>query len=182
VPMSARTGTGIEALSAWVQPGRTVALLGSSGVGKSTLVNALAGDERQRTGEVRAEDSRGRHTTTWRELVCTPSGAVLIDTPGMRQFQLWGDGADVSSAFADVESLATECKFRDCSHEREPGCAVLAAVDSGGLERERYEAWRKLQRELRWLATRQDKRLAAAQQSKWKAISKSARSHPKYGR
>jgi ribosome biogenesis GTPase / thiamine phosphate phosphatase len=173
---------GIEDLEAWLAPGRTMALLGSSGVGKSTLVNALLGEERQLVGEVRAADSRGRHTTTWRKLIPMPGGAVLIDTPGMRELQLWGDAQDVSAAFADVEGLATTCRFRDCRHEREPGCAVIAAVETGALERERFESWRKLQRELAWLAARQDQRLAAERNARWKSITRSVRNHPKLKR
>ncbi|HEY6867423.1 MAG TPA: ribosome small subunit-dependent GTPase A [Candidatus Eisenbacteria bacterium] len=181
VALSARTGAGLEALAPWVVPGRTVALLGSSGVGKSTIVNALLGGARQATAEVRADDSRGRHTTTRRELVPLPGGGVLIDTPGMRELQLWGD-AGLPDAFPDIASLASECRFRDCGHAGEPGCRVIAAVEEGGLEPARLESWRKLQRELRHLARRQDARARARELSRWKQITRAMRRHPKAGR
>jgi ribosome biogenesis GTPase / thiamine phosphate phosphatase len=182
VAIAAREGVGLDALAPWLRPGRTVALIGSSGVGKSTLVNALLGEERLETSEVREDDSRGRHTTTHRELVQLPSGALLLDTPGMRELQLWGDEAGLDGAFPEIAELAAACRFRDCSHESEPGCAVLAAAADGSLEIARLESWRKLQRELRWLATRQDARLRAEEEAKWKAIHKSMKHHPKADR
>jgi ribosome biogenesis GTPase len=182
VAISAREGRGLEALDRWLSPGRTVALLGSSGAGKSTLVNALVGDQRQATRSVREGDSRGRHTTTRRELVALPGGAWLIDTPGMRELQLWGDEDGIDDAFPDIAALAAGCRFRDCGHAGEPGCAVRAAVDRGALDRSRVESWRKLQRELQWLAARQDARAQAERQARWKAISKSMKHHPKMKR
>jgi ribosome biogenesis GTPase / thiamine phosphate phosphatase len=182
VAVSALAREGLTELEPWLVPGKTVALLGSSGVGKSTLINALAGEDRQATGAVRADDSRGRHTTTHRELVLLPSGAVLLDTPGMRELQLWGDDSGLEGAFPDIATLAESCRFRDCQHTDEPGCAVNAAVANGTLELERLESWRKLQRELRWLAVRQDARARAEQQAKWKAIAKSMKHHPKADR
>jgi ribosome biogenesis GTPase len=179
VALSARDGDGIDALAPWLGAGRTVALLGSSGVGKSTLANALLGEERQATGAVREDDARGRHTTTRRELMTLPSGAWLLDTPGMRELGLWSSGEGVSEAFADVGQLAAACRYRDCTHEREPGCAVRRAVADGALDVERFESWRKLQKELHWLAVRQDQRLRAAEQAKWKAVHKSMKHHPK---
>ena len=179
VPLSALGGQGLETLEPWLRPGRTVALLGSSGVGKSTLVNALLGEARQETGGVREDDSRGRHTTTHRELVPLPGGAVLLDTPGMRELQLWGDESGLDGAFPEITELAERCRFRDCGHEGEPGCAVLGAVGDGTLGADRLESWRKLQRELRWLASRQDARARAEQLAKWKVIHKSMRGHPK---
>ena len=179
VSVSAREGSGLEALAPWLKPGRTVALLGSSGVGKSTLVNALLNDERQDTAAVRESDSRGRHTTTRRELIVLPVGALLVDTPGMRELQLWADEASLDSAFPDLDALAAGCRFRDCRHESEPGCAVLAAVEGGELSPERLEGWRKLQRELRWLAIRQDQRLSAQETARWRAIHRAQRHHPK---
>ena len=182
VALSAREGTGLEALARWLVPGRTVALLGSSGVGKSTLVNALLGEERQDTGDVREDDSRGRHTTSARELVPLPSGALLLDTPGMRELGLWSAGEGLAEAFADVEEIAAACRYRDCRHESEPGCAVRSAVADGTLDGERFESWRKLQKELHWLAIRQDERARAAEEAKWKAIHKSMKHHPKADR
>jgi ribosome biogenesis GTPase len=156
--VSAATGEGMDELEVHLQPGRTVALLGSSGVGKSTLVNRLAGRELLATNEIR-KDGRGRHTTTHRELVPLPSGALLIDTPGMRELQLWADEEVLDSTFAEIAELAAACRFSDCSHEHEPGCAVKSAIADGSLPRERFSSYRKLQRELRALEIRKDARL-----------------------
>ena len=156
--VSAATGEGLELLEAHLVPGRTVALLGSSGVGKSTLVNRLAGCELLATRELRS-DGRGRHTTTHRELVPLPSGALLIDTPGMRELQLWADEEVLDSTFSEIAELAGDCRFSDCSHEHEPGCAVMAAISGGSLPADRFASYRKLQRELRALAIRKDARL-----------------------
>jgi ribosome biogenesis GTPase len=153
--VSARHKRGLEALWPYLGPGRTAAFVGSSGVGKSTLVNALLGEERMATGEVRVNDQRGRHVTTRRELAVLPGGqGCLIDTPGLRELQLWGDESALSAAFADVETLASQCRFGDCSHEREPGCAVLEALAAGTLPEERWESYRNLQRELATLRQR----------------------------
>lgn len=153
---SAATGAGLDALRALVAPGVTVALLGSSGVGKSTIVNRLLGEERFATQPVREHDARGRHTTTRRELVPLPGGGLLLDTPGMRELGLPADGDGLAGAFEDVESLARLCRFRDCRHESEPGCAVRAAIASGELDAARFESYLKLQRELAWRARRRD--------------------------
>jgi ribosome biogenesis GTPase / thiamine phosphate phosphatase len=171
-PLSNVTGEGLDALAERLEPGRTAVLLGSSGVGKSTLLNTLAGDELMATREL-AADGTGRHTTTHRELVRLPNGALVIDTPGLRELQFWE--GDLSAAFEDIEALAAECRFRDCAHLREPGCAVLAAVDDGRLELDRLRAWRKLQRELESIAARSDKRLHLARKQRWKRQSTSAR-------
>lgn len=152
--VSAVRGDGLDDLRAHLVPRQTCALLGSSGVGKSTLLNALAGADVMATGDVRASDGKGRHTTTRRELVPLPGGALLLDTPGMRELGLWSDGAGVQAAFSDVEALAAGCRFRDCRHEREPGCAVRAAVEEGVVSEERLESHRKLQREAAFHARR----------------------------
>ncbi|MEZ5064277.1 MAG: ribosome small subunit-dependent GTPase A [bacterium] len=179
VIVSAREGTGVDVLARWLAPGRTVALLGSSGVGKSTLANALLGEERQATGGVRESDSKGRHTTTSRELLPLPGGAVLLDTPGMRSLKLWADEDTLASVFPDIEEFAARCRFRDCGHETEPGCAVLAADADGRLAAGRLESWRKLQRELRWLARKQDVRLQREEQGRWKSVTKEYRKKKK---
>ncbi len=182
VPLCAESGIGVEALGRWLVPGRTLVLLGSSGVGKSTLANVLLGEARQSTGAVRAHDSRGRHTTTRRELVELPGGAWLIDTPGMRELALWAGEEALSDAFPDVEALAAECRFGDCRHESEPGCAVRSAERDGRLDSERLASWRKLQRELHWLAMKQDQRLRAAETARWKRLHKAMKDHPKVKR
>ena len=156
--VSAATGEGLDELAPHLQSGRTIALLGSSGVGKSTLVNRLAGRELLATQEIRS-DGRGRHTTSHRELVPLPSGALLLDTPGMRELQLWADEDVLDSTFAEIAELAAECRFSDCSHEHEPGCAVKEAITDGSLPAERFASYRKLQRELRALEIRKDARL-----------------------
>ena len=155
--VSAPRDEGYETLRGYLEPGRTVALLGSSGVGKSTIVNRLAGEELQRTREVRTTDGRGRHTTTHRQLILLSDGGLLMDTPGMRELQLWDVNQGVEETFSDIEELGTACRFPDCEHDREPGCAVLAAVDEGRLSIERLESYHKLRRELRVLAARQDR-------------------------
>jgi ribosome biogenesis GTPase len=175
-PISNVTGIGVDELAGRLRPGRTVVLLGSSGVGKSTLLNRLAGDELMRTGAI-AADGTGRHTTTHRELVQLPGGALVIDTPGLRELQFW-DG-DVSAAFDDIEALAAECRFRDCAHASEPGCAVLGAVDNGTLALDRLRSWRKFQRELESIAARTDHRLRAARKKRWKQITAHARQRPR---
>jgi ribosome biogenesis GTPase / thiamine phosphate phosphatase len=164
-PVSNVLGTGLEALAPYLQPGRTVVLLGSSGVGKSTLLNRLAGAEVMRTRAV-AADGTGRHTTVHRELVPLAGGGLVIDTPGLRELQFWE--GDIDAAFEDIEALATECRFRNCAHTTEPGCAVLAATDAGTLELDRLRSWRKLQRELEAVAARTDRRLQLARKQRWK--------------
>ena len=143
VAVNAKERDSVAALAPWLQPGSTAVLVGSSGAGKSTLTNTLLGVERMKTGEVRDSDDRGRHTTTHRALIALPSGACLIDTPGMRELKPTGEET-VADSFADVEGLATQCKFRDCRHDSEPGCAVRAAIEAGTLTRERFDSYRKL--------------------------------------
>ena len=156
--VSARQADSVERLRAYVGAGRTAALLGSSGVGKSSLANALVGEELLRIRDVRAGDHRGRHTSTSRQLVLLPGGGILIDTPGMRELQLWDTGESVAGAFADIESIGADCRFRDCRHVSEPGCAVVAAVNTGTLAAERLGSYRKLQAEQQHQAAQQDER------------------------
>lgn len=160
--VSAKAEHGLDALEPYLQPGQTVALLGSSGVGKSTIINRLLGEDRLRTNEVRASDQRGRHTTTHRELVPLPGGALLIDTPGMRELQLWSADEGLQETFDDVEARAVDCYFKDCRHDSEPRCAVKAAVADGAIPEARLQSYLKLQREQRQLEARQD---ALAQQA-----------------
>jgi ribosome biogenesis GTPase / thiamine phosphate phosphatase len=144
--VSAKTGAGLDQLRPWLEPNRTAVLLGSSGVGKSTIVNALAGAELLATKEVREDDHRGRHTTSHRELIVLEAGGVILDTPGIRELQLWD--ADLEQTFADVDEIAANCRFSDCNHDQEPGCAIRAALDDGSLAAERWQSYVKLQREL----------------------------------
>lgn len=175
--VSGLTGEGVDELRGYLSGNRTVALLGSSGVGKSTLINCLRGDDVQAVGDLRS-DGRGRHTTTTRELVALPGGGLLLDSPGMRELQLWDANEGLGTTFVDVESLAAECRFTDCSHDGEPGCAIQAALVDGSLERERYASYTKLQRELRALAIKQDKRLQADERKARRRFGRAQR-HPK---
>ena len=158
----------------YLVPAQTVALLGSSGVGKSSLANRLLGHEAQPTKEL-AEDGTGRHTTTARQLIRLPSGALLVDTPGLREVQLWDADEGIDQAFADVDDLAAGCRFNDCAHEQEPGCAVQEAIGEGRLPRERLDSYRALQRELQRLAAKQDARLRAEEKRERVAFASSLR-------
>lgn len=175
--ISAKTGQGVEALAAYLGRGRTVSVLGSSGVGKSTLINRLLGSDIQRTGSVRASDDRGRHTTTHRELFHLPGGGLILDTPGMRELQLWESDEGIGGVFADIEELAGECRFGNCGHNGEPGCAVEAAVASGALDAERLESWRKLQLELDQVRARQDGLARLREKQRVKSLTKA---HDRY--
>jgi ribosome biogenesis GTPase / thiamine phosphate phosphatase len=172
--ISSVTGEGLDELRAHLRPGVTAALLGSSGVGKSTLVNTLVGEELLETREIR-EDGKGRHTTTRRELIQLPGGALVIDTPGMREVQLWIADDGLEEAFSDVTELFEHCRFSDCAHESEPGCAVKEAIANGTLAPERWESYLKLQRELAHLDRRLDKRAQAEERKRWRALSTFAR-------
>jgi ribosome biogenesis GTPase len=174
--VSAVTGDGCDALRARIPAGATAVLLGSSGVGKSTLVNLWLGEEVMVTRETREDDDEGRHTTSHRQLLELPGGGLVIDTPGLRELQLWDVGtAALETTFADVEELAADCRFGDCTHKHEPGCAVLAAVETGELPRERLDSWRKLQRELRAIAMRHDAVLRKEEVRKWKLRAREGR-------
>lgn len=173
--VSAVTGAGLDALTEALPPRETAALVGSSGVGKSTLVNRLLGEEVQPTTDVRDSDDRGRHTTTRREMFALPWGALLVDTPGLREIAVWTDEGSVSRAFDDVTALAASCRFRDCTHGPEPGCAVLAAVASGALPEQRLRDYRHLLREQAFLARKGDIALMRAERERWKKIGQAGR-------
>lgn len=179
--VSAVSGQGCDALRERLAPGTTAVMLGSSGVGKSTLVNRFAGRELMAVKETRVDDDEGQHTTTHRELILLPGGGIVIDTPGLRELQLWdgGDGA-VEAAFADIEELALACRFTDCSHCTEPDCAVQAALASGELPRDRHHSWLKLQRELRAIAIRSDARLRREETRKWQIRTREARARTRH--
>lgn len=177
VVCSAVSGEGLDAVRAHLGPGRTAVLLGTSGAGKSTLANALLGAQTMATGAIR-DDGRGRHTTTIRELLRVPGGGLVLDTPGLRELGLWDADEGLAETFGDVEELAGACRFADCAHAGEPGCAVREALEDGNLPRDRYESWEKLRAEQAHLARKQDVRLRQAEQRKWKAINKSMREHP----
>ncbi|MDD4052467.1 MAG: ribosome small subunit-dependent GTPase A [candidate division Zixibacteria bacterium] len=179
--ISATQNQGLDILREYLQPGRTAAFLGSSGVGKSTIINRLLGTERLAVGAVREDDSRGRHTTTSRELVLLPDGGLVIDTPGMRELQVWGDEDGLRQTFEDIEALAFDCRFRDCRHAEEPGCAVRAAIENGTLDSGRLDSYLKLQKELKYLAARQAMKPNAVEKERWKKISRMARDFKKKG-
>ncbi len=180
---SAVTGDGLADVRQLLQPGITIALLGSSGVGKSTLINAILGERRLATSEVREDDARGRHTTSGRQLVPLPGGGLLLDTPGIRELGLWDDGVGLAAAFSDVEAIAVRCRFTDCTHERQPGCAIEAAVLSGELTAERVVGWRKLLLEERHQALERDVIARRAERRRWAVIGRAgaARAREKRG-
>ncbi len=176
--LSTLSGEGVKDVADFLKPAQTAVLLGPSGAGKSTLLNALIGDARMRTSPV-LEDGRGRHTTTHRQLFRLPNGALLIDTPGLRELQLWGEEESVDATFDDVAALASACRFADCAHESEPGCAVLEAVERGVLDVERLAHWRQLRAELAYLARRDAGREAQAWKRLAAAGARAARAHIK---
>ena len=175
----ARTAEGVDGLAGFLAPGRTVALVGSSGAGKSTIVNRLVGGELLATGAVRASDSRGRHTTTRRELVPLAAGGALVDTPGMRELQLWAGEESVERTFGEIAATAANCRFRDCSHTGEPGCAVAAALAAGEIARARWEGYRKLLAEARRHEQRAGSLAALERKRQLKRIHKAQRKHYK---
>ena len=175
VTVSALTGDGVETLRTHVGRGATLGLVGSSGVGKSSLINRLVGQDVQHVSEIREDDARGRHTTTRRELIPLPGGGVLIDTPGMRELGLIEDEGGVDAAFADIAELALGCRFSDCRHEPEPGCAVQAALVAGMLTEARLHSYCKLQREIAAAERKRDPVLAASERRRWKTIHKEMR-------
>jgi ribosome biogenesis GTPase len=177
--LSPARNEGMEPLAHYLTPGRTGALLGSSGVGKTTIINRLLGTDVRRTRDVRASDSRGRHTTTNRELVVLPNGGLLIDTPGMRELQLWDVSTAVEETFDDVEQLAHACRFTDCRHRDEPGCAVKQAVGAGEVPAGRLDSYLKLQDELAWLARQQDERAQMEEKRRGKIGAKALRARLK---
>lgn len=178
--VSVRTREGLAALEGHLAPGRTVALLGSSGVGKSSLINHWLGAERQEVRSVRADDDRGRHTTTHRELFVLPSGAMVIDTPGMRELQLWEAEGGVAAAFEDVRVLAGACRFTDCGHQNEPGCAIRHALATGELSAERWQSYEKVRKEAAYQARKENLQEQLKEKQRWKSISKQQKQH--YGR
>jgi ribosome biogenesis GTPase len=176
---STLTDEGVDVVRMMLQPGETGVFVGSSGVGKSSLINRLLDDDALAVRGIR-EDGRGRHTTTSRQLLLLPGGGVVVDTPGLREFTLWEADTGLDRAFADVGAFAQQCAFRDCRHAGEPGCAVTKAIDEGELPEERFESYRKLERERDFLARRQDKSLELAEQKRWKQIHKQNRERMKF--
>ncbi|MBL8262284.1 MAG: ribosome small subunit-dependent GTPase A [Xanthomonadaceae bacterium] len=182
VAVNAKDRESVAALDPWLGPGRTAVLVGSSGAGKSTLTNTLLGTEKMKTGEVRESDARGRHTTTYRTLIPLPSGACLIDTPGMRELKPTGEEDLADGGFADIEALAGDCKFRDCRHAKEPGCAIRAAIDAGKLDRARFANYLKLRDEVAGAANVLATRLAQKSDARVQGKALSKRLDEKYGK
>jgi ribosome biogenesis GTPase / thiamine phosphate phosphatase len=179
VALSAIAGTGTDVLAQWIKPGRTIGFVGSSGVGKSTLVNRLLGTNNIRTFATRASDERGRHTTTHRQMFLLPGGGILLDTPGMREMQFWEADQGLAKAFDEIDALAGSCRFRNCGHDSEPGCAVKAGVETGLVTQQRLESWRKLKRELKERTARLDPAKTAAEKRRVRAVNKAIKKEPK---
>lgn len=172
--VSAATGEGMAAVHAYDVPGSTLCVVGRSGAGKSTLANAMVGDVHMAVDAVR-QDGKGRHTTTHRELIPLPGGSVLVDTPGLRGVGMWIAEDGVEKTFPEIEALASQCRFTDCAHDTEPGCAVTAAIETGGLPQRRLDSWRKLGREIAWMESRHDARLRQERARQWRLVSREAR-------
>ncbi len=179
--ISSATGDGLADLAARLLPGETAVLVGSSGAGKSTLVNALAGEDRMAVGAIREGDGRGRHTTSHRELVLLPSGALILDTPGMREIALLDVDEGLSTTFEDIDALAEQCRFHDCGHTNEPGCAIVAALETGVLDPDRWRNYQKLQKEAAFSDRKEDRAARAAQRRKWVTVAKAQRASRKKG-
>jgi ribosome biogenesis GTPase len=179
--ISAVRKDGLVELMPYFRHGETVALLGSSGVGKSTLINYLIGRDVQKVKEIREYDGRGQHTTTHRELILLPQGGLVLDTPGMRELHLWDGEESLHLAFDDIEALASICYFSDCQHKDEPRCALREALAAGALDAARYESYKKLQKELKHVARKQDVNAQITEKKKWKKLSRlaSQRGHMK---
>jgi ribosome biogenesis GTPase len=173
--ISAATGEGMGELGRYLGGGRTAVFLGSSGVGKSTIINRLLGGDTIRTAEVSGYKDRGRHTTTSREMYLLQNGGIVIDTPGLRELQIWDGGEGISQAFRDIEELSGQCRFSDCRHMGEPGCAVQTAVEGGSISQERLRSYHKILREASFHRRRQNVRLRIEEAKRWKTISKSMR-------
>ena len=176
ITLSAYEKASTAPLNKYLKAGETIAFLGSSGVGKSTIINSLLGTNRLKTAAVSASESRGRHTTTFRELIILSDGAMVIDTPGMREIQMWGEEEGLEQAFKDIAELAANCRFKDCGHVAEPGCAVRAALNSGVLDEKRFNSYLKLESEFAYLSDRQTMKASAIEKARWKSISKYAKS------
>jgi len=168
--VSAIGNDGLDRVGEHIRPGKTTVFLGSSGVGKTTIINGLIGGERLRTGSVREYDGKGRHTTTSRQMLLLPGGGIVIDTPGLREIQAWSDSDGVERTFEDIEELADSCRFRDCTHQNEPGCAVREAVKSGRLDNGRLKSYFKLKKEIKYMSIRKDQRARIEESRKWKKI------------
>jgi ribosome biogenesis GTPase / thiamine phosphate phosphatase len=179
IAVSAYDGSGLDELSPFLLSGTTVIMMGPSGAGKSSLLNALLGETLQREGAIRESDGRGRHTTTSREFFAVPDGALVVDTPGIRELSLLADSSVVRTGFDDIDNLSMQCRFKDCRHESEPGCAVLEAIESGTLEPGRLAGFRKLMKEARFIASRTDARIREEEKRKWKQIGKLQRKFKK---